>query len=177
MDQITIMTNESQFYSWIVDHLHQLGPSKMYPKALVDAAELALEVIVNCETEEEVLELLIPGAHLCPVCRPPFNQAFGLAFHLAREVDVQVPYSARAIQFLAECYRPPNVPVFENGARIGFKVAELHRTGFFEERAGKRRLHLITTKQGEAALGIQVHLRYSHNDPYFDEDMRRELIA
>jgi hypothetical protein len=67
--------------------------------------------------------------------------------------------------------------VFENAARIAFKVAELHRTGFFEERAGKRRLHLITTKQGEAALGIQVHLRYSHNDPYFDADIRKELIA
>jgi hypothetical protein len=43
----TSITEESDFYFWIVDYLHQLGPTKMYPKALADAADLAPELIAE----------------------------------------------------------------------------------------------------------------------------------
>jgi hypothetical protein len=62
----TTITEESDFYLWIVEYLHQLGPTTMYPKALADAADLALELIAEGQHEEEALTELVPHAHICP---------------------------------------------------------------------------------------------------------------
>ncbi len=102
---------------------------------------------------------------------PVRNHALGVVFHLARRPEEERLYSAAAIDFLAGYYRPPSSSAFEEGARIAFKVSGLHRTRYFKERRSKRHCQLVTTAQGEQALGVRVDLRYSHDEPYFDQEM------
>jgi hypothetical protein len=166
------ITYESDFYFWIVDYLHKLGPIKMYPRALADAADLALELIADLQHEEEALQELVPSAELCPCCGDDRNQALGVVFHLARDVDDRRPYSEAVIHFLAKCYCPPASTMFEQAARIGFQVAGLHRSGFFREFEQGQALHLVTTQKGRQALGIRVHLEYALHDPFFRKRQR-----
>ncbi len=165
-----VITHESDFYFWLIEYLHKMGPVRMYPKALADAADLALDLIESCQNEEEALPELVPGARLSSCCRPG-NHALGVVFHLARRPEEERLYSAAAIDFLAGYYRPPSSSAFEEGARIAFKVSGLHRTRYFKERRSKRHCQLVTTAQGEQALGVRVDLRYSHDEPYFDQEM------
>lgn len=169
---VTTITDESDFYFWIVEYLHKLGPIKLYPAALADAADLALELIAELQHEEEALQELVPDAQLCPCCGDKRNQALGVVFHLARDVDQQRPYSEAVIHFLAKCYCPPASTMFEEAARIGFRVAGLHRTGFFREYKEDQALHLVTTREGRAALGVRVHLEYPLSDPFFRKRQR-----
>jgi hypothetical protein len=162
----TSITEESDFYFWIVDYLHQLGPRKMYPKALADAADLALELIAEERHEEEAFTELVPRANICPCCGDERNQALGVVFQLARHIDDQRPYSEAVIRFLADCYCPPASTVHEEAGRVGFKVAGFQDTGYFREYRKKGHLHLVTTDQGREVLGVVVHLRYSKIQPF-----------
>jgi hypothetical protein len=163
----TTITEESDFYFWIVEYLHQLGPVKMYPKALADAGDLALELIAELQHEEEALTELVPQARICSCCGDDRNQALGVVFHLARDVDEQRPYSEAVIHFSADCYCPPASTMFEEVARIGFAIAGFQRSGFFKEYRDGDELHLVTTKQGQQALGVRVDLSYPRQDPFF----------
>jgi hypothetical protein len=166
------ITEESDFYFWIVEYLHKLGPVKNYPTALADAADLALDLIANLWHEEDALQELVPDARLCPCCSGNRNQALGAVFHLARDVDQQRPYSEAVIRFLAKCYCPPASTMFEEAARIGFRVANLHRTDFFREFQRDGALHLVTTQEGRAALGVRIHLEYPRGHPFFRKRQR-----
>lgn len=165
------ITNESDFYFWIVEYLHKLGPVKQYPKALTEAADLALRAIANSEDEEEVLAELVPGVEPCPCCDGRVGY-FGVVFHLARQINKRRPYSAAVIRFLAECYGSVACPMYEEGSRIGLRVAKLHRTGFFKEYKEKRQLHLMTTERGSRELGVSVHLSYPEHSPFFPKSER-----
>jgi hypothetical protein len=168
----TTITEESDFYFWLVEYLHQLGPEKMYPKALADAADLALELIAEERHEEEALTEMVPQARICPCCGDDRNQALGVVFHLARDVDEQRPYSEAVIHFLADCYCPPASTMFEEAARIGFAIAGFQRSGFFKEYRDSDELHLATTKQGQQALGVRVDLSYPRREPFFRKGKR-----
>jgi hypothetical protein len=64
--------------------------------------------------------------------------------------------------------------MYEEAARIGFAVAGFQRSGFFREDRDRGELHLVTTKQGQAALGVRVDLSYPRHDPFF---MKRKRTA
>jgi hypothetical protein len=168
----TTITEESNFYFWIVEYLHQLGPVKMYPKELADADDLALELIAEGQHEEEALTELVPQAKLCPCCGGDRNQALGVVVHLARRADEQRRYSEAVIKFLADCYCPPASTMYEEAARIRFATAGFQRSGFFKEDRDGGELHLATTKQGQQALGVRVHLSYPRHDPFFRKRKR-----
>lgn len=168
----TTITEESDFYFWTVDYLHQLGPVKMYPKALADAADVVLELIAEGQHEAEALTELVPHARICPCCGDNRNQALGFAFHLARQVDDQRPYSEAGIHFLAKCYCPPASTMFEEAVRNGFAVTGFQRSGFFKEDREGDELRLVTTKQGLQALGVRVDLSYPCHDPFFRKRKR-----
>jgi hypothetical protein len=170
----TRIARESDFYFWMIEYLHKMGPVRMYPKALADAADLALDLIANSVNEEEALPELVPGARLCSCCGPG-NQALGVVFHLARHPGEERPYSAAVIGFLADFYRPPGSSTFKEGARFAFKVSGLQRAGYFEEYRTGRHCHLVTTARGEEALAVRVDLRYRRDQPYFDEAIEDEL--
>jgi hypothetical protein len=162
----TIITEESDFCFCVVEYLHQLSPTKMYPKALADAADLALELIAELQLEEEALTELVPQARICSCCGDHRNQTLGVVFHLARRADEQRPYSEAVIKFLADCYCPPASTMYEEATRIGFATAGFQRSGFFKEDRDGDEVRLVTTKQGQQALGVRVDLRYPRYDPF-----------
>ena len=172
MSRLIEISYESDFHFWIVDYFHRLGPTKMYPKATADAADLALSLIQDCEHEEDALQQLVPKAKLCTCCGDERNHALGVVSHLVRDVEELRPYSEAVIRFLARVYRPPARTVFEETARIGFRMASLHRTDYFEEYHEGKGLRLVTTGKGCRALGVQVDLEYPLSDPFVRKPKR-----